>query len=244
MLFGVCIPVFKEGSRCLAVFDEVITELRKHPQSFLIIVEDGSHEQYRSKIRNWHRDLKESDQRCVKLLMLETNLGFGGANKAGLNLASENGLEYLIFMDSDGTNHPKDISRFVAILGSGDIALVKASRFSPGGGMVGIPIKRLVLSKLANLFARFCFWGYCKDPTNGFRMINVSLAHRIIQSSVRNDFSYIVEEMRLIKLLGGKCLSLPVVLSSRKGDDEKSKFSYSMDLLSNYIGECIKGLVF
>ena len=81
-------------------------------------------------------------------------------------------------MDSDLTNDPGDIPKFVAQM-ERDVDVIKASRFIEGGGMAGVPWQRAIFSRSGNWVARALFRVGLRDCTNGFRAVKVAILTRM-----------------------------------------------------------------
>ncbi len=103
----------------------------------------------------------------VHLLAREGKLGLGTAHVAGLRWALAGEYERAITMDAD-FSHPPD--RIPAMLEASRRAdLVVGSRYVPGGGHKGWPMRRLLLSSLSNLVARLTLGLEPADCTGAFR---------------------------------------------------------------------------
>src|SRR5207237_10139481 len=100
--------------------------------------------------------------------------GTGAALRTGAEAAHDGRFEYVLFMDSDLTNSPADVPRFVAEMERG-ADVVKATRYSGGGGVRGVPFSRWIVSAVGNRVARVLFRVPIHDCTNGFRAVKVQL---------------------------------------------------------------------
>src|SRR5207302_8879896 len=112
------------------------------------------------------------------------NRGYGAALRTGVEAAKEERFDYVLFMDSDLTNSPADVPRFVAAMERG-ADVVKATRYSGGGGVRGVPFARWIVSAVGNRAARVLFGVPIHDCTNGFRAVMVSLLRRIATRECR-----------------------------------------------------------
>ena len=84
------------------------------------------------------------------------NGGYGSALINGARTALDHGYDYVLFMDSDLTNPPAHIQRFVPAIKHG-FDLVKGTRFSAGGDMDAVAWRRRAFSLLGNIVARLLF---------------------------------------------------------------------------------------
>ena len=132
-------------------------------------------------------------------IVLEKTPGKGAALRAGYNAASG---DILLVIDADGSNDPREISRYVrALLEGADF--VKGSRFAHNGGTTDMPRYRkwgngvfvwLVNTMFATSFTDLCygyhaFWRYCLDlidleDVDGFE-IDTTLYVRAVRERLR-----------------------------------------------------------
>jgi dolichol-phosphate mannosyltransferase len=212
---------------------EVCAALGRLPERCaLLVVEDGS--------RDRTRDILErlaGEQPLLKVIPHTRNMGYGRALRTGVEHAARDGYEYALFMDSDLTNNPADIPRFVAEMKRGT-DVIKASRFTGGGRMEGVPLRRALISKTGNLIARLLFGLAIRDCTNGFRAIRVSILDRM--SLRENSFPIIVEELYHAKFLASTYAEVPVVLTARQGEQRPTSFSYKPSTFRKYFTYALK----
>lgn len=219
----------KGAEKCVDTFMKVFSKM-KSTVGF-IVVDAASTDKTNDVLRHKKKIYKNR----LVVVNLKKNTGYGGALRAGTKESERLGYKYVLFMDSDLTNNPKDISRFVA-KASDKVDCVKATRYSNGGSMLGVPLYRQAISILANNFARLCFRVSVTDCTNGFRMVRISSLNDI--QLKEEGFSVIVEELYELKKKGATFDNVPVILTSRK--DTKTHFSYSLSTLLKYTKYTIK----
>lgn len=168
------------------------------------------------------------------------NAGYGAALRTGAEHALGIGFEYAIFMDSDLTNDPADIGKFAAKMAQ-NYDVIKASRFSAGGGMNGVPFRRSVFSRLGNMIGRSFFRLDLHDVTNGFRAVRL---RRLMETNVHErGFPSIVEELYEFKRIGATFSEVPVVLTSRAEDLRPTAFAYKPSTFRRYLKYCILALL-
>lgn len=161
--------------------------------SKLITVDDGSRDQTGAIL-----DRLVPEFPNLAVLHHSQNGGYGAALRTGIQKAAEQGFDYALFMDSDLTNDPADIPKFVAQMEQG-IDVIKASRFIAGGRMDGVPWQRSIFSVTGNLVARPLFHVGVRDCSNGFRAVKVSILQRL--NLQERGFPIIVEELYQAKFL-------------------------------------------
>jgi len=221
----------KNAGRCV---DSIIKEINKLSYRIkLFVVNDGSKDKTLSILKSKKNKYKNK----LEIVSYKSNGGYGYALKQGISKAAQKNFDYVLFMDSDLTNDPKDIYKFIESL-KYDPDCVKASRYIKGGGVKGVPLKRQIISRMANFISSLFFGLGIKDCTNGFRMVKLS---KIKYLNFReNSFPIIVEELYQLKKNNAKIIEVPVILNSRKSS--KSSFSYKPMTFINYGKYVIKSL--
>lgn len=226
--FAVVVPMYNEEraaeacvravSRALAPFED---------RAALIAVDDGS--------RDRTYDVLARLQPEHPRLLIERhprNQGYGAALQSGARVAAGAGFDYVLYMDSDLTNSPDDIPRFVAHMADG-VDVIKATRYSGGGRMEHVPWQRRAISAAGNVVARVLFRLPLHDCTNGFRAVRTALLTQMRLSEQR--FPVIVEELYWCRFLAHTYAEVPVVLTSRQGDDKPSSFTYRPSVFWRYL---------
>ena len=111
-LLSICVPVYNEGENIPLLHDAIVKAAEPAAIDFeLILVDDGS------KDDSWKQisALVEKDAR-VRGLKFAANCGETAASDAGLRAARG---KYVMTMDADLQNDPKDIPAFLATLDQG-----------------------------------------------------------------------------------------------------------------------------
>jgi len=226
--FAVVIPMFNEESgaqSCVSQVSSVLDGMPKSPN--LIVVEDGSTDETKEILVG----LKSIYKNLV-VVIHPKNLGYGSALNSGVQKALELGVDYVLFMDSDLTNSPKDIEKFYKKMLEG-CDVIKATRYSDGGATAGVPLRRLLISKVGNLMARLLFGLPVTDCTNGFRAVKTSLLRGLC--FYENGFPIIMEELYLLRDKASTYSNIPVTLSTRAVALRKTSFNYSYDTYKKYL---------
>jgi dolichol-phosphate mannosyltransferase len=226
---AVIVPMFNEernAERCVSAILPVLS--RELPSARLFVVNDGSTDGTDAILRGLLAGGMD-----FQYVPCERNQGYGAALVAGARAALGAGYEFGLFMDSDLTNDPALIPRFAERLAGGDLDLLKASRYVPGGGMEGVPLRRQLPSRLGNWLAARLFGMGLHDLTNGFRAVRLSMIADV--QFRERGFPQILEEMVELKRRGARAAELPYVLTSRTDPEASSKFSYRPAVVLRYL---------
>lgn len=114
------------------------------------------------------REMASNDER-VELLERPTKLGLGTAYLAGFHHAITHGYDRVVTMDADFSHHPRHLPAILARAEEPGVDIVIGARYVKGGGVVGWPLWRRVLSFSANTFARTMLGLKPHDCTGAYR---------------------------------------------------------------------------
>ncbi len=140
-------------------------------------------------------DIVKELQLKYKNLYLEERpgkAGLGTAYKYGFNWALKRNYDNIVQMDADLSHDPIEIKEMVRLLNSYD--LVVGSRYINGVSVVHWPIKRLLLSYGANVYARIVTGLPIKDSTGGFKAWKRKVLDSIDLNGVKSQgYSFQIE---------------------------------------------------
>jgi dolichol-phosphate mannosyltransferase len=197
----------------------------------VIFVNDGSRDATGPKLDGLR------SQRGGFTIVHKTNGGYGSALLAGAREGERQGCDYALFMDSDMTNPPAHIARFVPALMEG-VDLIKSCRFCEGGDMDAVPWRRRIFSEAGNIVGRMLFRVGVKDCTTGFRAIRISLLKQIPFS--QTGFPSIMEELYWAKRLGASFANVPTSLGVRDSNSRETTFPYSLATILGYLKPALR----
>ena len=234
----VIVPMCNEEKIAKKSVETIYSYVNKLPPVVtLLIVNDGSTDATKSIVSDVIGKLKDD---IVRLISYPQNQGYGGALRAGITYAVDNNYDYVLFMDSDLTNHPKYLEKFYEKMLEG-WDYIKAARYSKGGAVVGVPWMHKSISMVGNTIAKHLYGLPLSDITNGFRAVKVDIMKRM--DLKENDFAIIMEELCQAKRLTRSFTELPYVLTSRKEGEGKTRFSYTPMTCMRYLRYAIKSRI-
>lgn len=233
---AVIVPMYNEIAGAETCVREILSVLPTLPiPAGLIVVDDGSDDGTGSLLDELRRRLGGFE------VVHKVNGGYGSALVRGAHVARASGFDYVLFMDSDLTNPPQHISRFIpAVLRGFD--LIKGTRFSGRGDMSTVPWRRRFYSILGNIVARSFFRIGVPDCTNGFRAVRTDL---VVGMPLKEPgFAVILEELYWAKRLGALVTSVPTSLTARVAQQRPTMFAYRPRILWGYLRYALRaGLV-
>ena len=229
--FAVVVPMFNESAnvvRCISTINDFLKTLPFDTK--IIAIDDASYD-------DTFTLLESMQLKCprLKILRHEVNAGYGGANVQGINWALNANIQYLLFMDADLTQDIRYIKAFIPHMQNA-VDVIKATRYSDGGGVSGVPFRRWLVSYVGNIIARTVLRLKLTDYTNGFRAIRTEL-FRGLEFKERG-FPYLIEEVVKINAVAKSFANVPYVLTVRQGGC--SKFTYSFRVYFRYLSWLVR----
>lgn len=136
-------------------------------------------------------DEMAADER-IHVLHRAGKLGLGTAYLAGFKWALERDYEYVFEMDSDFSHNPDHIPEFLDAAREYDLVL--GSRYLRGVTVINWPMSRLMLSYLANVYARVITGLPFTDTTGGFKCYRRKVLEGIDLEAISSEgYSFQIE---------------------------------------------------
>jgi dolichol-phosphate mannosyltransferase len=131
-----------------------------------------------------------------------------GAHAAVMTGFAASTAPFVLMYPADDDTNAAMLDRMVALARSG-CDIVCASRFRPGGAMVGCPLLKAALVRSANFTLRHVARLPTTDASNGFRMFSRRVVERIPVES-EAGFCYSIELLVKAHRLGWRIAEVPV----------------------------------
>lgn len=156
----VVIPTYNERNNLVSL----VAGVRQYaPDIDLLFVDDNSPD----GTGELADELSQSSGANISVLHRRAKQGLGTAYVDGFRYALEKGYEIVLQMDADLSHDPSYLPALLARIA--DMDLVLGSRYLTGVNVVNWDFKRLLLSKLASVYARWITGMPVSDPTGGFK---------------------------------------------------------------------------
>ncbi len=215
---------FAPGVRCLVVLptyneaanlDRVVADILAYLSTDLLIVDDGSPDGTGAIA-----DRLAAADRRIRVLHRQGKQGLGTAYLAGFARAIAEDYGLVFEMDADFSHPPWDLPRLAAFGRHAD--LVIGSRYVRGGSTLGWDMRRRLLSRGANLYARTLLTLGVRDTTAGFRCFAVDKLAQLDLSRVHAEgYAFQVEMAYRMRRAGFRILEVPIHFTDRQVGDSK-----------------------
>jgi dolichol-phosphate mannosyltransferase len=157
----VVLPTYNEHENLERIVEAILAAL---PEVELLVVDDSSPDG-----TGVLADTMAAREPRVNVLHRAAKEGLGVAYRDGFRWAlARSETRAVVQMDADFSHDPADLPRLLAPLMSGS-DLVLGTRYMPGGGTVGWPLRRKLISRAGTTFARVMLLLPYMDLTGGFK---------------------------------------------------------------------------
>jgi dolichol-phosphate mannosyltransferase len=212
----VIVPTYNEKDNIPRLIPAILSQ---DPSLDVLVVDDGSPDGTGQVVD----EIAAANPR-VHALHRSGKLGLGTAYVAGFKWALERGYDLMFEMDSDFSHSPDRLPAFLEAVRSND--LVIGSRYmNRRVNVVNWPMSRLLLSYLANIYARVITGLRIFDTTAGFRCFRREVLATIDLDQVRsNGYAFQIEMTFRAWRKGFRIVEIPIVFVDRlEGSSKMSK---------------------
>mgnify|MGYP001180174038 FL=1 len=217
MKFLVIIPTYNENANISKVLNKVLN-IESISQIDILVIDDASPD----GTSNTVKEVMKTNNN-VNLLQRKGKLGLSSAYCKGFKWAIDRKYDYVVQMDADLSHNPKDILKFIDKSNKYDVII--GSRYKTGVNVVNWPLRRLILSYFANIYARLFTGMNIYDLTSGFKCIKINCLKSINLDKINSEgYSFQIEMNFLLASLGYKIFEVPIIFHDRTvGESKMSK---------------------
>jgi dolichol-phosphate mannosyltransferase len=210
----VVIPTFNERENLARVVEATLASL---PEAHVLVVDDNSPDGTGELA-----DTLAATNPQVEVLHRRVKEGLGVAYRDGFKrVLDKPGTMAVVQMDADFSHDPADLPRLVVPL-MRDADLVLGTRWMSGGGTVGWPLHRRLVSQGGTLFARVVLLLPYRDLTGGFKAWRHELLEAIrLREASGQGYGFQVETTWWAHRRGAKVREVPIVFRERTAGESK-----------------------
>ncbi|MBI2395977.1 MAG: glycosyltransferase family 2 protein [Deltaproteobacteria bacterium] len=198
----IVIPAYNEQGRIGPTVVHTLDHLeRHHPNSELLVVDDGSSDATASIV-------EQVGQGRARVLRQPRNMGKGAAVRRGMLEARG---DYVLFMDADMSTPVEELEKFLAIAKGGVDVVIGSRGLADSDIRQRQPTLRELMGRGFNVIVRGLLFGGIRDTQCGFKMFSRRAAREIFSRTTLDGFAFDVEALMLAQKLGFTLREVPVI---------------------------------
>ena len=211
----ICLPTYNEADNIEHILPVILS---KSPELEILVIDDSSPDGTGDMVAR----IAEANPR-IHLMRRAGKLGLGTAYVAGFRWGLEKDFDYMFEMDADFSHPPDALPTMIELLKDHD--LVIGSRYCDGISIVRWPLKRLMLSYGASVYARIGTGCPVRDLTAGFKGYSRKALEAIDLDALKQEgYGFQIEIDFAIWRKGLKIVETPIVFTERqRGESKMSK---------------------
>jgi dolichol-phosphate mannosyltransferase len=215
------IPTYNERDNIANIVNAVLAQqsMCGDIELNVLVVDDNSPDGTADVVR----DMQQTEHlgpRKVRLITRMGKMGLGTAYVAGFKYGLAEGFDFIFEMDADFSHDPHEIPSFLREIKNYD--LVIGSRYISGANVANWPLRRLLLSYNANLYARIITGIKVKDATGGFKCFRRAVLEAIDLDDIQsNGYAFQIEINFRAWRKGFRIKEIPIVFVDRHAGTSK-----------------------
>jgi glycosyltransferase involved in cell wall biosynthesis len=189
--FYIVIPCFEESKRLPSYLEALVKELERQPfHSQILVVDDGSSQQERSRLLKSVYNYKEKHPLILDPLVLERNRGKGYAVRAGCKAGINS--KWLVMLDADGATPAYEVIRVLHLVhkDNNERICYLCSRIRMLGRTVHRDWKRHIMGRLYATLVGWIINQSVYDSQCGFKIITGKAFHAIYRVLEEDRFAF------------------------------------------------------
>ncbi|MCK6569548.1 polyprenol monophosphomannose synthase [Myxococcota bacterium] len=208
----IVVPTYNERENLPPLLDRIFEVV---PQVEVLVVDDNSPDGTGALA-----DARAATDGRIHVLHRAGKEGLGKAYIAGFKWALERDYTHVFEMDADFSHDPATLPRFLEAADQADVVL--GSRWVEGGGTVGWPLRRQLLSKGGSLYARTVLGVDIRDLTGGFKCFHRRvLAAMDLDAIQTRGYGFQIELTWRALRQGFKVVEIPIRFADRVAGQSK-----------------------
>jgi dolichol-phosphate mannosyltransferase len=229
---GIILPTYREADNISKLIDD-IEDLKLN--SSILVIDDSSPDKTAEIVQE-----KQTKYPNILLCIRPKKSGLGTAITDGFKIFLSLGHppKYVVTMDADYSHNPQDIPQLLSSMRKADYAIVIGSRYVKGGKIVGWPFTRKIVSRCANLIAKFSLGLTLHDCTSGFRCYSTSFLKATISNFHSQTYEIQIETIRQASLRNFNLKETPILFVNRK----RGKSKLTSTEIRSYISYTLKAI--
>jgi len=148
----------------------------------------------------------------ITVIRQERNLGYGGNQKAGYEMAAEHGLDIIVLLHADGQYAPEFLPAMVEPLVRGEADAVFGSRMMEKGAALrgGMPKYKYLGNRILTRIENRLLGTELSEFHSGYRAYNVHALQDLDLSATSDDFNFDTQIIIALHAQGKRIVEIPI----------------------------------
>jgi dolichol-phosphate mannosyltransferase len=222
--FLIVLPTYNELENLPRVIDALAGVREQAPFSGDVLVTDDGSPDGTGRLAD---DLARRHD-WVHVLHRGAKQGLGRAYVAGFRWALERGYSHVLEMDCDLSHPPQAVPRMLEASRNADLVL--GSRYVPGGGVVGWPLHRRIISRGGSFYARTWLGVNVSDLTGGYKCFRRWVLEALDLDAVHGQgYVFQIELTYRTLRMGGRVTEVPITFEDRTLGESKMSMAIVLE---------------
>jgi len=214
--FVIVLPTYNERDNLERVVEAIGAERARTPFPGDVLVVDDASPDGTGDVA----DELAARHDWVHVLHRPGKRGLGLAYVHGFRWALERDYTHILEMDADLSHPAEAIPRLLEAAADADLVL--GSRYVPGGGVIGWPAHRRLISRGGSLYARTLLGVSVRDLTGGFKCFHRRVLENADLDSVHGQgYVFQIELTYRTLRMGGRVREVPITFCDRTAGTSK-----------------------
>jgi len=221
---GVILPTYREAENITNLIDEI----ENLPlETAILVIDDSSPDGTAEVVKNLQKKYGN-----ILLCVRPEKRGLGTAITDGFKifLSLKSPPRFIVTMDADYSHNPKAIPQLLSTMQTG-CGIVIGSRYCRGGETAGWSCARKIISRTANVVAKFLVGLKLDDCTSGFRCYSTNFVRAAVGSLHSQTYEIQIETVRQALSRDFRVKETPILFVNRK----RGKSKLSLTEIQSYI---------
>jgi len=204
---GILVVAYNAATTLAKVLDRIPAEIRSDIEE--VIVSDDHSQDSTYLVGLGYQQISDLP---ITLIRQPTNLGYGGNQKAGYDLAIEHGLDIVVMLHGDGQYAPESLPEMVAPLLDGEADAVFGSRTMIKGAARkgGMPVYKYVGNRILSRFENAALGTDLSEFHSGYRAYSVSALKQIPFKQNTDGFNFDTQIIIQLHDAGMRIAEVPI----------------------------------
>jgi dolichol-phosphate mannosyltransferase len=217
----VVIPTYNESANIRRLLERILALGREYE---VLVVDDSSPDGTGDIV-----DAMAATEPRVHVMHRGAKMGIASAYVGGFGMALDLGADLVYQMDGDFSHDPDDLRRLGAAAMADSVVI--GSRYVVGGSTPGWPLRRILMSRVANRAARILVGIPVRDATGGFKCWSRRVLESLPLDSVKaSGFAFQVEMNNFAWRLGFSLIEIPITFEDRKAGRSKASLRVAIEM--------------